>query len=59
MMVIYDLFDVPMPLVAPYEKHSSKRKRTFLGAMEINPKRKRSSQFKKGDVVKWLQPPTE
>ena len=43
MKVIYDLFDVLMPLVAPpfEEKRPSKKsKRTFSGTMEINPKRK-------------------
>ena len=52
MNVIYDLFDVPMPLVAPVEKRSSKWKSTFSETMEINPKRKNttfrgSSQLKK------------
>ena len=68
MKVIYDLFDVPKPLIAPKEKRSSKhlkkRKRTFFGTMEINPKRKNttssgSSQFQKEeDIVEWPKPLT-
>ena len=38
MQIIYVLFDVPMLLVAPVEKRASKQKRTFSGAIEINPK---------------------
>ena len=41
MKVIYDVFDVLMPLVALEEKRSSKQKRTFSRTMEINPKRKK------------------
>ena len=40
MKVIFDLFGVSMLLVGLEEKRSSKRKRTFSGTMEIDPKRK-------------------
>ena len=40
MKVIYDLFNIPMPVVDPEEKCSSKQKKTFLGTMKINMKRK-------------------
>ena len=43
MKVIYDLFNVPTPSVAPEEKCSSKRKRTFSGIMVMNPKRKNTT----------------
>ena len=40
MKIIYDLFDVPMPLVAPEEKRSSKqKKKIFSGTMNIEKKK--------------------
>ena len=64
MKVIYNLSDVPMPLVAPEEKHSSKQKRKFSGTMEINPKRKNttfrgSSQFKKRGCCRVAEAPLQ
>ena len=41
MKVIYDLFDVLMPLVTPDKNCPSKRKRTFSGTIEIKLKRKK------------------
>lgn len=39
--VIYDLFDILMPLAAPEKKRSSKQKRKFTGTVDISPKRKK------------------
>ena len=53
MKVIYDLFDVAMPLVTPEEKRSSKWKRTFSGIMEINLKRKNTTSRGSIEFKKW------
>lgn len=60
MKVIYDLFKVPMPLVAMDERHLSKQKRKLSRIIQINPKRQKYIvNSKKGDIVKYWHTPTK
>ena len=50
--VIYDLFEVLRPQVAPEQKCSSKRKRQPSLTLDIDPKRKKIRLLKKGKISK-------
>ena len=51
MMYIYDLFDVPMPLVAPKEKRSSKGENDMFRDYE-NKDEKKKYNFQRKESIK-------